>query len=594
MFDGEEGDSDKAMNDYANRPWLTSYSPKLAPTIDEVPFSSLGELVDATCSQFAGKPAYSNLGAVLSFADVKRLSDQFAAYLVGDLGLAKGDRIVLQMPNLLQYPIAVYGALKAGLVVVNANPLYTAHEMKKVFVDSGAVAIVVLENFADKLASVVAETSIRHVILTEVGDLLPGVKRVVTNFVVKRVRHLVPAHDLPSGSTVSVTRWRDVLASGARLGGVRRAAASNTSGGPGVKLPSVGLEDTALLQYTGGTTGGTKAAIITHHNLLANQAQMLAPMKLRLHEGEETVIAALPLYHIFSLTVNALAFFAYGSHNVLITNPRDTDDLVKTLAKTKPSVLILVSTLAGALMENTGFRSLDHSGVKLAVAGGMAVRMATAQQWREVTGGDMLEGYGLTEASPVVSVNPTWETPRVGTIGLPLPSTDIEIRDEEGAVVPLGEPGELCVRGPQVMSGYWNQPEPSAAVLRDGWLLTGDVATMAPDGFLTIVDRKKDMVVVSGFNVYPSEVEEVAMLHPQVKDAGVIGVDDDRSGETIVLFVVPSDPSLTEDELRTYLKGELAGYKRPTRILFRDELPKSNVGKVLRRELRDLLDDDKK
>jgi long-chain acyl-CoA synthetase len=562
------------MNDYASRPWLNSYSPDLSPTVNEVAFESVGELTDATCERFGQKPAYSNLGTVLTFADVKRLSDDFAAYLAGDLGLAKGDRIVIQMPNLLQYPIAVYGALKAGLVVVNANPLYTAKEMKKVFVDSGAVAIVVLENFADKVTKIVGETSIEHVILTEVGDLLPAAKRLVTNFVVKRVRKLVPKHDLP-GASVSVTRFRDALASGHR-----HAAAT---------LPTVTKEDTALLQYTGGTTGGTKAAIITHHNLLANQAQMLAPMRLRLDEGDETIIAALPLYHIFSLTVNALAFFAYGSHNVLITNPRETDDLVKTLAKAKPTVLILVSTLAGSLLEDAGFRALDLSRVKLAVAGGMAVRSATAKTWREVTGGDMLEGYGLTEASPVVSVNPTWESPRVGTIGLPLPSTDIELRDEEGAVVPLGERGELCVRGPQVMAGYWNQPDASTEVLRDGWLLTGDVATMADDGYITIVDRKKDMVVVSGFNVYPSEVEEVAMTHPKVKDAGVIGVPDDRSGEAIVLFVVPSDPSLTEAELKPWLKGELAGYKRPTRIIFRDELPKSNVGKVLRRELRDLL-----
>ncbi|MFB2582299.1 AMP-binding protein [Herbiconiux sp. P15] len=558
------------MNPYENRPWLQSYSVDLAARIDEPSFRSVGDLVSKTCEKHGDSTAYSNMGATLSFREIDELSDRFAGFLLGELGLEKGDRIVLQMPNLLQYPVAVYGALKAGLVVVNANPLYTPHEMRKVFVDSGATAILVLQNFADKLAAIIAETSIKHVVLTDVGDLLPGPQRLLTNFVVKRVKKLVPRHGL-----TGTTSFREALAVGARHAGVAR--------------PDVSLDDTALLQYTGGTTGGTKAAVITHGNLVANQAQMLAPMRLRLHEGEETVVAALPLYHIFSLTVNALAFFAFGSHNVLITNPRETADMVKTLQKTKPSVLILVSTLAASLLESEGFRALDFSGVKLAVAGGMAVRGATAKAWREATGIDVLEGYGLTEASPVVSVNPTWTTPRVGTIGLPLPSTDVELRDEEGAPVPLGESGELCVRGPQVMSGYWNQPENTAEVLKDGWLLTGDVASMADDGYITIVDRKKDLVVVSGFNVYPSEVEEVAMAHAKVKDAGVIGVPDDRSGETVVLFVVPADDSLTEDELRAYLKTELAGYKRPTRILFRDELPKSNVGKVLRRELRDLL-----
>jgi long-chain acyl-CoA synthetase len=558
------------MNDYDSRPWLRSFSPELSPTIGDRQFESIGDLVDATCRRFADRPAYSNLGHELSFADVGRLSDQFAAFLLGELGLSKGDRIVVQSPNLLQYPVAVYGALKAGLVVVGANPLYSAGEMKKVFIDSGAVAIVALANFADKLEKVIAETSLKHVVLTEVGDLLPPAKRVVTNFVVKRVRRMVPSHQL-----TGVITFRDALAAGARRASVAR--------------PAVTSGDTALLQYTGGTTGGTKAAVITHANLLANQAQMLAPMKLRLTAGEETILAALPLYHIFSLTVNGLAFFAFGAHNVLVTNPRETADLVKTLGSTRPTVYILVSTLAAQLLENQSFRALDFSTLKLAVAGGMAVRSATANDWREATGSDMLEGYGLTEASPVVCVNPTWEHPRVGTIGLPLPSTDIEMRDDDGNPVALGERGEMCVRGPQVMAGYWNQPENTAEVLVDGWLRTGDVGTMSDDGYITIVDRKKDMVVVSGFNVYPSEVEEVAMSHPKVKDAGAIGVPDDRSGEAVVLFVVPSDPSLTEDELRGYLKGELAGYKRPKRIVFRDELPKTNVGKVLRRELKELL-----
>ncbi|WP_382304106.1 AMP-binding protein [Herbiconiux sp. UC225_62] len=561
------------MNPYESRPWLNSYSPELSPTIDPVEYDSIGALIHEVCHKYADRPAFSNLGTVLTFRQIDALSDRFAAFLVGELGLVKGDRIVLQMPNLLQYPVAVFGALKAGLVVVNANPLYTAHEMKKVFVDSGAVAIVVLENFADKLDTIIAETSIRHVVLTDVGDLLPPAKRVITNFVVKHVQKIVPKHGL-----TGTIPFREALAKGAKHASVA--------------LPEVTRDDTALLQYTGGTTGGTKAAVVTHLNLMSNQAQMLAPMRLRLDEGQETVIAALPMYHIFCLTVNCLAFFNYGAHNVLITNPRDTAGLTKTIAKTKPSVLILVSTLAASLLDRDDFKALDFSGVKLTVAGGMALRSSTASAWKDATGNDVLEGYGLTEASPVVAVNPTWMAPRVGTIGLPLPSTDIEMRDDDGNVVPLGEAGEMCVRGPQVMQGYWNQPEATAEVLKGEWLLTGDVASMSDDGYITIVDRKKDLIVVSGFNVYPSEVEEVAMAHPKVKDAGVIGVPDDHSGEAVVLFVVKSDDSLTEDELRTYLKGELAGYKRPKRILFRDDLPKSNVGKVLRRELRELLQND--
>jgi long-chain acyl-CoA synthetase len=558
------------MNDYESRPWLRSYSPELSPTIAEVDYGSIGELIDTVCARFGDRPAFSNLGTELSFTEVNRLADRFAAFLVGELALRKGDRIVLQMPNLLQYPVAVFGALKAGLVVVNANPLYTAHEMKKVFVDSGAVAIVVLQNFADKLEKIIGETSLKHVIVTDVGDLLPPVKRLVTNFVVKRVQKLVPKHSLTG--TIS---FRDALAAG-----VRHAS---------VALPPVSRDDTALLQYTGGTTGGTKAAVVTHLNLMSNQAQMLAPMRLRLDEGAETVIAALPMYHIFCLTVNCLAFFNFGAHNVLITNPRDTAGLTKTIEKTKPSVLILVSTLAASLLDRADFRALDFSHVKLTVAGGMALRGSTASAWHDATGKDVLEGYGLTEASPVVAVNPTWMSPRVGTIGLPLPSTDIEMRDDDGNPVPLGQSGEMCVRGPQVMQGYWNQPGETAGVLKDGWLLTGDVASMSDDGYITIVDRKKDLIVVSGFNVYPSEVEEVAMAHPKVKDAGVIGAPDEHSGEGVVLFVVKADDSLTEAELKTYLKEELAGYKRPKRIIFKDELPKSNVGKVLRRELRELL-----
>lgn len=561
------------MNDYASRPWLKSYPEALAPTIGDLAYQSVGDLVDSAAERYGDKPAFSNLGSRLTFHDVKEQSDRFAGYLVGELGLQPGDRIVLQMPNLLQYPIAIFGALKAGLIVVNANPLYSAGEMRKVFEDSGAVAVVLLENFADKLESVLAQTSLQHVILTSVGDMLPPLKRTAVNFAVKRIQRLVPEHGL-----TGTVRFTEAMRLGRRHTGVR--------------LPQVRLDDTALFQYTGGTTGGTKSAVITHRNLLSNQAQMLAPMRLILDEGAETVLAALPLYHIFCFTVNCLTFFGYGLHNVLVTNPRDTKGLVKTLAKDRPTVLILVSTLAQSLLDDGGFRSLTYDHYKLSVAGGMALRSATAATWKGVTGTELFEGYGLTEASPVVAVNPVWATPRVGTIGLPLPSTDIEIRGEDGTPVPLGEVGEMAVRGPQVMQGYWQHPDDTAAVLRDGWLLTGDIATMSDDGFVTIVDRKKDMIVVSGFNVYPSEIEETAMTHPKVKDAGAVGVPDEHSGEVPVLFVVPSDPTLTVDELKTFLKGELAGYKRPKRIVLRDDLPKSNVGKVLRKDLRALLDDE--
>ena len=560
------------MNDYESRPWLTSYPEALAPTIAELTYGSVGDLVDQAAGSYGSRPAFSNLGSTLSFSDVGELTDRFAAYLVGELGLQPGDRIVLQMPNLLQYPIAIFGALKAGLIVVNANPLYSAGEMKKVFDDSGAVAIVLLENFADKLEKVLPQTALKHVILTSVGDMLPPLKRTVVNFAVKRIQKLVPKHGL-----TRITRFTEAMKAGRRH--------------VGATLPTVELDDTALFQYTGGTTGGTKSAVLTHRNLLSNQAQMLAPMSLILDEHDETVLAALPLYHIFCFTVNCLTFFGYGLHNVLVTNPRDTKGLVKTLASDKPTVLILVSTLAQSLLDSSDFRQLTFSHIKLAVAGGMALRSSTAATWLGVTDTPLFEGYGLTEASPVVSVNPVWATPRVGTIGLPLPSTDVEIRAEDGTPVPLGDPGEMAIRGPQVMQGYWKHPDDTAAVLKDGWLLTGDIATMSDDGYITIVDRKKDMIVVSGFNVYPSELEETAMLHPKVKDAGAIGVPDERSGETPVLFVVPSDPTLTEDELKTWLKGELAGYKRPHRIIFRDDLPKSNVGKVLRKDLRALLDE---
>ncbi|PJJ63225.1 AMP-binding protein [Compostimonas suwonensis] len=558
---------ESVANVYAEKPWLRSTPEGVPQEIDPVGFASIPELVSWTCERYGDRPAFSNMGHSLTFTEIDELSTRLAAYLRTVLGLAPGERIILQMPNLLQYPVAIFGALKAGLVVVNANPLYTTHEMEVTFRDSGAAAIIALENFADKIEAVLPSTSIKHVIITEVGDLLPTPRRVVTNFAVRYVKRLIPPHELGS-----VIRFRDALAEGARAQ---------------FQPPQIGQDDLAFLQYTGGTTGVTKAAELTHLNLLSNQYQMMGPMSVSLDPGHETVLAALPLYHVFCLTVNCLGLFHYGSHNVLITNPRETDALISTMARYRPSVLILVSTLAGALVEKPKYAHLDFSQLKLAVAGGMAVRTSVAERWKDVTGVELVEGYGLTEASPVVSVNPTVGSPRRGTIGLPLPSTEVELRDESGALAPLGEPGELLVRGPQVMRGYWKQPEETERVLEaDGWLHTGDIATMDADGFLTIVDRKKDMIVVSGFNVYPNEVEDAALLNPKVAEAGAIGIPSEHSGEVVKLFVVRRDPSLTEEELRAFLTDYLAGYKRPKAIEFRDELPKSPVGKVLRRELR--------
>ncbi|SMG40064.1 AMP-binding protein [Agreia pratensis] len=550
------------------RPWLASYPPGQDSDIPEITFRSIPELVAATCAKFGDQPAFSNMGHALSFREVDVLSDRMAAFYQKELGLVPGDRIVIQLPNLLQFPVAMFGALKAGLVVVNANPLYTAHELKSILVDSGAVAVVVLENFAVTLDQEIGGTDIRHVILTSVGDLLPLPQRAFTNFAVRYVKKMVPAHSL--SGTIS---FRDALSRGAQLV---------------FDAPNIAPEDLAFLQYTGGTTGGTKAAMLTHHNMLANQFQIMGPIRVALQEGKETVIAALPLYHVFCLTVNCLGFFHFGAHNVLITNPRETDALIKTVTKYRPSVLILVSTLAAALLDRPGFDALDFTPLKLSVAGGMALRTQVAEEWERRTGSQMVEGYGLTEASPVVSVNPTVGTARLGTIGLPLPSTYVEIRDDDDVAVPLGERGELVIYGPQVMKGYWNKPEESAkAIGPDGWLHTGDVAIMDADGYVTIVDRMKDMIVVGGFNVYPAEVEEAVLSDPRVKEAGVIGVEDEHSGETVKLFVVRQDPSLTEADIRGYLKDRLAGYKRPKYIVFRDELPKTNVGKILRRELRE-------
>ncbi|WP_084040476.1 AMP-binding protein [Demequina sp. NBRC 110053] len=552
----------------AERPWFAHYPPGVPRAVGVPAEQSLSEMVANAAQRYGDRTAFSNLGGSLSFAEVDALATRVASYLQNQLGLAKGDRIVLQMPNLMQYPVALFGALRAGLIVVNANPLYTADELAKVVADAQPRAIVVLANFADKLEQVVREHPIDHVIVTQAGDMLHQPKRAIVNLVAKRVKKMVPAYSLPGAIP-----FRDLL----------------TGSPDAFDDPRLTHADVAFLQYTGGTTGGTKAAVLTHWNLLNNQEQFIGNIRVVLDEANTTVIAALPLYHVFALTVNCIGLFRYGSHNVLITNPRDIPAFITTLDQTKPDALVLVSTLAAALMDNEGFAKLDLSNVKVSVAGGMALRSAVGKRWRELTDSDIIEGYGLTEASPVVSVNPTHLPPRVGTIGVPLPSTDVRILREDGAEVAQGEPGELAVKGPQVMAGYWNKPEETAAVITDdGWLLTGDVATMDDDGYLRIVDRKKEIIVVSGFNVYPGDLEDAAMLHPKVSEAGAIPVPDEHAGEVPKLFVVKRDESLTEAELAAFLKERLTGYKRPRHIEFIGELPKTNVGKVLRRGLREL------
>lgn len=560
--------TEQQRQDDIPRPWLDLYPDDVPSEVGALEHRSIVDLVDQTCARFGDRKAFTNMGQTLTFREVKQLSDDFAAYLQVSLGLQPGDHIVLQMPNLLQYPVALFGAIKAGLVVVNANPLYTAPETKAVILQSRARAIVVLEMFADKIAEILPDTTLQNVIITRPADLWRSpARRVLTN-VGMRLKGMVPKYRLPGA-----VDFRDAIAHGADLR---------------LQPVSVGLDDVALLQFTGGTTGTPKGAMLTHRNLLADSQAMRHWMRVILDEGAENVLAALPLYHVFCMTVNCLCFFAYGLHNVLVTNPREISPLAKTIVRERTSVIILVSTLAQALLENPRFLKADFDFLKLTVAGGMALRESTANEWQNVTQRPMLEGYGLTEASPVVSVNPTWLPPIIGTVGIPLPSTEIKVLDDHGRVAAFEEPGDLYVRGPQVMKGYWEREDETAEVLdADGWLATGDVAVLHDNGYFSIVDRRKDMISVSGFNVYPNEVEAVLSDHPRIKTAGVIGVPDEHSGEVVKAFVVPADPELTEQEVRQYARRYLTGYKRPRYIEFRDELPLSNVGKVIRRELRD-------
>ena len=532
--------------------------------IDVESGETLASLFEASCRRFADRPAYHNLGVTLRFADLERLSRSLAAYLL-DLGLAPGERVALMMPNVLQYPVALFAALRAGLTVVNTNPLYTPRELRHQLADSGATAIVILENFAHVLAQVIGDTAVRHVVTTAVADLAPLPRRAAVNFMVRRVRRMVPPFHLPQA-----VRFRQALARGAA---VRFAP------------PAVRPEDVAFLQYTGGTTGTPKGAILTHGNMVANLRQMRVVLGDLIEPGREVMITPLPLYHVFCLTCNCLLFLDQGGLNVLITNPRDIAGLVGELAHWRFSLITGVNTLYAALLAHPRFSRLDFSHLKVGAAGGASLHPRVAEEWRSVTGRPLLEGYGLTEASPVVACNPP-AGPRIGTVGLALPATEVSVR-EEGVELTVGEPGELWVRGPQVMRGYWQRPQDTASVLtEEGWLRTGDVAVLEPSGYIRIVDRKKDLINVSGFKVFPNEVESVVGEHPAVLECGCIGVPDSRSGQAVKIFVVlRPGATLAAEELLEFCRARLTPYKMPRQVEFRASLPKSQIGKVLRREL---------
>ena len=548
--------------------WLKSYPPGVPAEIDVNEFRSLGDLFDRSVKRFADKTAYICMGKSMTYAERDALSARFGAFLQSELGLPSGARVALMMPNVLQYPIAMFGALRAGYTIVNVNPLYTARELEHQLKDSGAEAIVILENFAHTLEQVRAQVPIRHVIVTSLGELLGFPKGAIVNFVVRRVRKLVPPWTLDGHLS-----FGDALARGAAHA---------------LQPVEVGHEDAAFLQYTGGTTGVAKGAVLTHRNIVANLQQAHAWISPVVTEGREIIITALPLYHIFSLTANCLTFIKIGATNVLIPNPRDIPGFIKELAKHRFTVITGVNTLFNALLNNPEFAKLDFSSLRVALGGGMAVQQAVAEKWKKITGVALVEAYGLTETSPAVTINPLDLKAFNHSIGLPISSTEVSIRDDDGIEQAIGQRGELCVRGPQVTPGYWNRPEETRRVFTaDGFLRTGDIAVMDDKGFVTLVDRKKDMILVSGFNVYPNEVEDIVANHPGVLEVAAIGVPDERSGEAVKVFVVRKDPALTAEALIAHCRENLTGYKVPHHVEFRDELPKSNVGKILRRELRE-------
>lgn len=550
-----------------DRIWLKHYPEGVPSEIDYDRYRSLTALFEASCERFADLPAYTCMGRTLSYAELRDEVHKFAAFLQRDLGLEKGDRVAIMLPNSLQYPIALFGALAAGCTVVNTNPLYTARELKHQLSDSGAKVIVVLENFANTLERTLAETNVESVVVTGMGDMLGGFRGFLVNFVIRYIKRMVPSWHIPGAM-----RFRDALQRG---------------DGHSVDTPSLDHEDLAFLQYTGGTTGVAKGAMLTHANMLANIEQSAVWLTQTMEDGKETVITALPLYHIFALTANCLVFMKIGGLNVLIPNPRDMKAFIKSLQGTRFSGITGVNTLFNGLLNAPGFSDLDFSALKLSLGGGMAVQRAVAQRWKQTTGCTLLEAWGLTETSPAACINPPDLAEYNGSIGLPIPSTEVSAQDADGNILPAGEIGELCVRGPQVMKGYWNKPEETRQVLSEsGWFQTGDMGRMDEDGYFYIVDRKKDMINVSGFNVYPNEIEDVLAMHEGILEAGVVGVPDDSSGETVKAVIVRKDDSLTEEQVIAHCRENLTGYKIPHIVEFRDELPKSNVGKILRKELR--------
>ena len=548
--------------------WFDNYPPNAEKTIDVTKYESLVEMFEAAVKRHPDMPAYINMGQVLTFRKLEERSRAFAAYLQNELRLEKGDRVALMMPNLLQYPIALFGALRAGLVIVNVNPLYTPRELEHQLNDSGAKAIVIVSNFAATLEKVVFNTQVEHVILTRMGDQLSFGKRTLVNFVVKYIKKLVPKYKLPHAVS-----FREALSIGKQRQYVK---------------PNLESSDLAFLQYTGGTTGVAKGAMLTHANMVANVFQAKWVAQPLLKDAKVRVAAIpLPMYHVFALSVNCLLFIELGVTGLLITNPRDIPGFVKELKKQRIVALCGVNTLFNALLNNEHFKEVDFSALRLSVGGGAAIQGAVAKRWFETTGCHIIEGYGMTECSPLIAASRWDSTEHTGSIGVPVPNTDIRIMDDAGNEVPIGERGELWVKGPQVMKGYWNRPEDTAEVLHDGWMATGDIVEMGQDLNLRIVDRKKDMIIVSGFNVYPNEIEDVVAHNPKVNEVVAVGVPHPVSGEIIKIFVTKKDESLTREELRSYCRQFLTGYKIPKEIEFRDELPKTNVGKILRRVLRD-------
>ena len=550
------------------RPWLANYPEGIPAEIDVDEFESVPAVLQGAIENYRDKPAFSNMGVSLTYAEIDALSIQFASWLLNDMKLKKGDRVAIMMPNCLQYPIATFGVLRAGLTVVNVNPMYTARELRHQLQDSGTSVILVLDNFGHTVQKALEGSSVRKVITTGLGDLLGFPKGAIVNFVLRYIRKMVPDYDIPGA-----IRFREVLAAGKKN-----------------PLPDVSIspEDIAFLQYTGGTTGVAKGAMLTHRNMVANMQQASAWVSKQAKPGQEVIITALPLYHIFALTANGLVFTKFGAKNVLITNPRDMPGFVKELGREPFTAITGVNTLFNGLLNTPGFEDLDFSQLRLTLGGGMAVQRSVAERWKRVTGNTLVEAYGLTETAPAACINPMDLAEYNGSIGLPIPSTDACIKDEDGNMLPPGEVGELCLKGPQVMKGYWQRPEDTAkAIDADGWLHTGDMAKMDEQGFFYIVDRKKDMILVSGFNVYPNEVEDVIAMLPGVLEVAAVGVPDEKSGEVVKLVVVKKDESLTAEQIKAHARENLTGYKQPRVIEFRKELPKTNVGKILRRELRE-------